>query len=414
MSNLIRAISIPNVHDRRTRTEASKTRGKCARTRSTKLSHSVNRFQLLLLQAQSVIESIFEQACVLCPSTLAQLVGLLMGEARLLSSVINEPEQDQNIFALKTIMLLGIFNSKTSANSDRSKSVNYRREQTALEYEAKQQYISLKIVQWPEQQSGPDSDEDEELSALRNLTISPQKKHETAFTAENLLNTIPAGCTVVSIHLSESKEHFVLSKVQSQGCVVVRLPLIKHPPEADEEPFTFDNALAELTEIIELNNQSAQAAKDVPDREAKEVWWNTRKELDSRLALFLQNVETCWIGGFTVSPYDHKIDVKGMFRGFFPNDDIFAKFRAAFGQILIKFLPSRREGDAHLELDPRLVDLFLSLRSDKPEVESDIADQVEDLICFALDNFKFHGEQIAIDEVDLDAVPSTHYEVNIR
>jgi hypothetical protein len=93
-----------------------------------------------------------------------------------------------------------------------------------------------------------------------------------------------------------------------------------------------------------------------------------------------------------------------MFRGFFPNDDIFAKFRLTFRQILVKFLPSRKEGDIQLELDPRLVDLFLTLRSEKQEMDSDVADQVEDLICFALDNFKFHGEQIAIDEVDLDAV----------
>jgi Peptidase family C50 len=87
----------------------------------------------------------------------------------------------------------------------------------------------------------------------------------------------------------------------------------------------------------------------------------------------------------------------------FPSDDVFAKFRLTFRQILAKFLPGRKEKDVPLELDPRLVDLFLSLTSDKPEVESDVADQVEDLICFALDNFKFHGEQIAIDEVDLDA-----------
>jgi hypothetical protein len=41
------------------------------------------------------------------PSTLAQVVGVLMSEARLLSSVINDPEQDQNLLALKTIMSLG-------------------------------------------------------------------------------------------------------------------------------------------------------------------------------------------------------------------------------------------------------------------------------------------------------------------
>jgi Peptidase family C50 len=75
----------------------------------------------------------------------------------------------------------------------------------------------------------------------------------------------------------------------------------------------------------------------------------------------------------------------------------------AFRQILIKFLPSRKEGDIQMELDPRLVDLFLSLTTENKD-ETDVADQVEDLICFALDNFKFHGEQIAIDEIDLDAV----------
>ena len=108
----MKAISIPSVHGKRTMAEVPTTRGKRTRARPTKLSHSVNRFQSLLIQAQAVIESIFEQACVLCPSTLAQLVGLLMGEARLLSSVINEPDQDQTVLALKTIMLLGILNSK--------------------------------------------------------------------------------------------------------------------------------------------------------------------------------------------------------------------------------------------------------------------------------------------------------------
>ena len=224
-----------------------------------------------------------------------------MGEARLLSSVVNDPDKDQNVLALKTIMLLGI-SLPDRADLDRSKSVMYRREQAALEYEAKQNYISIKEVQWPEQQSRPDSLDEDLSEMLTELNISPRKKDNT-LSAENLLHGIPTGCTVVSIHLSESKDHFILSKVHSQGCVVVRLPLIKHPLEGDEEPFTFENAYAELTEIINLNNQSAQAAKDVPDRQAKETWWIIRKELDARLALFLQNMETCWIGGFTVTSF---------------------------------------------------------------------------------------------------------------
>ena len=175
----------------------------------------------------------------------------------------------------------------------------YQREQAALDFQTKQEYISLKEIQWPEQQPQPDASDDDLTDMLTNLSVSAQKRTAT-LTSENVLHGIPTGCTVVSVSLSESKEHFVISKVQTQGCVVVRLPLLKHPPEADEEPFTFENASEELLEIITTNNQTAQAAKDVPDRQAKEIWWTTRKELDARLALFLQNMESCWIGGFTV------------------------------------------------------------------------------------------------------------------
>ena len=268
----------------------------------------------------------------------------------------------------------------------------YKREQAALEHEAKQQYLSLKQIEWPTQSpSSDDQTEDltEYISKL-NFTTPNRNIHTTP---ENLLTNIPSGCTIVSVHLSDSKEHFVLSKIHAQGCIVVRLPLLKNHPEADEQPFTFDCASKELSTIIKLTNESAQAAKDVVDRQDKERWWDTRKNLDDRLRVLLENMETCWIGGFT-----------GMFRGFYPNDACFAKFRATFRQILSKHLTSRKEVDVPLELDARLEDLFLSLKSESVEGDHDVADQVEDLILFVLDNLKFHGEQIAIDEVDLDSV----------
>jgi len=116
---LIVAISIPNVHGKNTETTIAKTAGKWSRGRSTKLSTSVTRFQTLLSQAQELVDNNFEHACALCPATTSRLVGLLMGEARLLSSVINESDEDQNILALKTIMLLGI-SLRSSASDPRS------------------------------------------------------------------------------------------------------------------------------------------------------------------------------------------------------------------------------------------------------------------------------------------------------
>jgi len=391
------AISIPNVHGKglqKTEIEPPK-RGRRTRNHSARMSDSLNRFAILLHQARDSIESLFEMACKLCPSTLARVVGLLMSEAQLLSSIICDTNIDQNNLALKTVLLLGKAPKlDCRLTEDRSRSVMYKREQAALEHEAKQQLLSLKQIEWPDRPSVSDdqtTDLTEMISGL-NLTTRNSNIHVTP---ETLLNNIPAGCTVVSIHLSDSKEHFILSKIHAQGCIVVRLPLLKHLPDTDEAPFTFGSAYEELTTIMRLTNETAQAAKGVVDREAKETWWKSRKTLDERLGVFLQNMERCWIGGFT-----------GMFRGFSPNDAVFAKFRATFRQILTKHLPSRKETDVPLELDPRLEDLFLSLTAESADEEHDVADQVEDLIFFALDNFKFHGEQIAIDEVDLDAVLS--------
>lgn len=102
------AISIPNVYGKQVKIEvAGPTKGRRTRTTSAKLSTSVGHFQSLVAKAREAVESVFGHACRMCPSTLAQVVGLLIGETRLLNSIMSEPEGDQNILALKIIMLLG-------------------------------------------------------------------------------------------------------------------------------------------------------------------------------------------------------------------------------------------------------------------------------------------------------------------
>lgn len=110
ISLLNQAISIPSVHGKpsTTDTETKPSRGKRVRQRSgNKMLQSTGRFQSLLTEAREMIESIFERACALCPSTLAPVVSHLMSEVRLLSSIVSASDIDQNLLALKTIMLLG-------------------------------------------------------------------------------------------------------------------------------------------------------------------------------------------------------------------------------------------------------------------------------------------------------------------
>jgi hypothetical protein len=88
------------------KSEAVNPPGNRTRSRIVKTSTSVNRFEALLLQARELIESICERTGQTCPSTLAQAMGFIVSETRLLSALTTEPDANQNE-ALKTMMLLG-------------------------------------------------------------------------------------------------------------------------------------------------------------------------------------------------------------------------------------------------------------------------------------------------------------------
>lgn len=71
--------------------------------------------------------------------------------------------------------------------------------------------------------------------------------------------------------------------------------------ESEEQPFDFQCAQEELSEIIERTNATSREAKHVASEEDKTAWWSERRSLDERLKVELENIEHRWLGVFKVS-----------------------------------------------------------------------------------------------------------------
>lgn len=120
---------------------------------------------------------------------------------------------------------------------------------------------------------------------------------ETAFSA-----VLPEQWTTISIHLSPERDCLLLVRHRRGGePLVFKLPLDRLARrEGEDESFTYDIALEELQDIVLANNNTAQNAKNIKDKEARAVWWAERKELDERLKVLTQTIEDDWLGAFKV------------------------------------------------------------------------------------------------------------------
>ncbi|EEB07457.1 separase/separin [Schizosaccharomyces japonicus yFS275] len=207
----------------------------------------------------------------------------------------------------------------------------------------------------------------------------------------DVIDTLPLNWSIVSIAISESKEDLFLSKVRkNQNPLVVRLPLQRHNSrDADEEIFLFQSAYDELQSIIDRSNQITREGKDYKTREEKERWWKERRELDCTLAALLNNIESCWLGGF-----------KGIFSSKRPHKESFMRFSYQFKRVLGKNLTFLTKNSS-IDLAPEILELFINLG---PPDSEDFEQLLEDLIYFILDIFNFRGIHFAYDEIDLDQV----------
>lgn len=215
------------------------------------------------------------------------------------------------------------------------------------------------------------------------------------------VDIIPVAWKVISVSLSEARDEIHICKLQKGlNPFVLRLPLGRHNSrDADEDTFGFDHGSAEILEITELANFSAQDARNMSRSGAKSAWWAEREALDERLKALLANIENVWLSGF-----------RGVFSSQKRHPELLSRFQHSFQNILDKYLPSRqafgkRSKAGRVNLDSRILELFVSLGA--PVDSSELEEPLTDLLYFVVDVLQFNGERNAYDEVDFDSVSAT-------
>ncbi|KAK8161491.1 peptidase family C50-domain-containing protein [Phyllosticta citrichinensis] len=212
----------------------------------------------------------------------------------------------------------------------------------------------------------------------------------------NYVDIIPASWTTISLSLNEAHDELYITRyIANQSPFILRLPLSRHKArDVDEELFGFDEAKAELKEIIDLSDFSVRNTQDLTAKGAKTEWWAQREALDCRLHDLLVNMENIWLGGF-----------RGIFSVKKGDKSLLGRFQKSFQNILDRHLPSRQgkgKQAKKTQLDSRILELFVGLGN--PDDGRDLDDSLMDLVYFVVDILQFNGEKNAYDEIDFDAI----------
>lgn len=230
------------------------------------------------------------------------------------------------------------------------------------------------------------------------------------------VDIIPRSWNVVSVSLSDTQQDLCITKLQAgHSPFAIRLPLERASSrDADNEVFSFRQGRAELREIVALANRTCHDARDMSRKEAKTAWWAEREELDRRLGDLATNIEQTWLGGF-----------RGIFTQHHRRSELLAKFQRTFLNMLDSHLPSRRQvrgrraaaaatatapSAAKINLDPRILDLFIGLGDPTAPDADDLEEPLTDLLYFVVDILQFHGERNAYDEIDFDSMVVETYD----
>jgi separase len=158
--------------------------------------------------------------------------------------------------------------------------------------------------------SEDDIDEDSEGSLLTDYWESIRAKYQQlpfdlADLARSKVDMLPANWTVVHIYLTEDQNTMFVSRQRPNlRPLIFSLPLKGRRETEEDEHLTFQDAIAELREIIRLSDENTKSAISVKsqDQRARAAWWADRGALDKRLKELLESIEFCWFGAFKVCP----------------------------------------------------------------------------------------------------------------
>ena len=270
-----------------------------------------------------------------------------------------------------------------------ARSVSTARERFAIEVDRRASAHS-DAMKWPDVSTVQD----------QGLLLDPDELEFVKF-KQYYLDIIPESWQVISLSVSDNGDELRIARMRvGEMPFILSLPFNRHSSrDPDEATFGYNQAKAELQEIIGLANFSTHHAQDMSVKGAKAAWWSARAALDARLEDLLVNIENLWLGGFS-----------GIFSQQILHSPLLARFQESLHRILNEHLPSRQSPGKkasrnRIDLDPRILELFVALHV--PDDPADMDESLLDLLYFVIDILQFNGERNAYDEIDFDAVSDT-------
>ncbi|KAL8830112.1 MAG: hypothetical protein Q9191_001615 [Dirinaria sp. TL-2023a] len=214
---------------------------------------------------------------------------------------------------------------------------------------------------------------------------------------EQFWGMMPESWTVIAMSSSISGNEIRLVKLQpGREPFALAIPLERRSSQqADGETFNLGQARAEIQDIINLANYSSQSTPDTARKGAKAEWWEARAALDGRIKNLLLDIENTWFGGF-----------RGVFRPAIDEEYLFLRFERTFESVLDRHLPSRQKQAKNskaqkVNVDRHVLELFTALGNPN---DTDLDEDLTDLLYFVTDILQFHGERNAYDEIDFDSI----------
>ncbi|KAK8870007.1 hypothetical protein IAR55_000577 [Kwoniella newhampshirensis] len=237
-------------------------------------------------------------------------------------------------------------------------------------------------------------DHDGQLRSYWDMIKTKYQSNPLLVPEVSSLDTLPPEWAVVSINVSEDRNTMFISRHQrDHEPIVFCLPLDRQGRrEGEDDIWTFDTAVEELSDIIKCSDNGARNAKDVSTKEGKLAWWAERHALDKRMEELCVNIEFVWLGAFKtiLSPrtQSSKTDLV----------DFRERLERIFRSALCGGPNAKAANATQVHLDEALLECFATLSSKCKDEE------VEDLVYFILDIYQFHGVPVALSELDIDQI----------
>lgn len=223
------------------------------------------------------------------------------------------------------------------------------------------------------------------LSSLSELYREEHELNDEEF-QQKFIDILPDNWTVCSLTFDPvNNDLYAVQMRTGEAPFVVKIPLNRSQYRSKKyNVISYNDAVAEFQDIIRASDETIHHSdKTQPDQ--VDAWWNTRIELDNRLKVLVESIESQWFSGF-----------KGLLSGRTQeHKEELVKFQKSFSEFVYKTVIAVVPFKKQIELSLTLCRMILRLGR-RPSFR-----ELEDLIYFALTCYEAQEVQLDYSKIDI-------------